>query len=124
MPSGHLSKKRGGTGEGGGEEEGVGPRWGCLTMDRPTRFVVAWAFAPSEDEAAPAVVRRTRERTEGRRGVPWIGDGRAVYRREVRRVYHDPVRTGKRGRPPLKPTPGVGAYPGGEAPPQREGSEG
>jgi len=77
-------------------------------MDRPTRFVVAWAFAPSEDEAAPAVVRRTRERTEGRRGVPWIGDGRAVYRREVRRVYRDPVRTGKPGRPPLKPTPGVG----------------
>ena len=56
-------------------------------MGRPARFVVAWAFAPSEEEGAKEAVRRARERTEGRRGVPWISDGRAVYRREVRKAY-------------------------------------
>ncbi len=32
----------------------------------------------------------------------------AVYRREIRHTYRDPQRTGRRGRPPLVPTPGVG----------------
>jgi hypothetical protein len=40
--------------------------------------------------------------------VIWIRDGRPVYRRAVRRVYRDAQPTGKRGRPPLAPTPGVG----------------
>lgn len=77
-------------------------------MDRPTRFVVAWAFAASEDEAAHCVVAQTRQRTSGHRGVPWVSDGREVYRREVRRVYRDSKRLGKRGRPRLVPTTGVG----------------
>lgn len=77
-------------------------------MDRPTRFVVAWAFAASEDEAAPQVVEKTRQRTAGQRGVPWVSDGRKVYRRAVQRVYRDPQRLGKRGRPRLVRTPGVG----------------
>lgn len=64
-------------------------------MDRPTRFVVAWASAASEDEAAPCVVAQTRQRTSGHRGVPWVSDGREVYRREVRRVYREPKRLGK-----------------------------
>ena len=79
-----------------------------MSQGRPTRFVVAWAFAPSEDEAAPEVVRQTRQRTHQQAGVAWISDGRAVYRREIRRTYRDPQRTGRRGRPPLVPTPRVG----------------
>ena len=86
----------------------MGPRWGCLTQDRPTRFVVAWSFGASEDEAAPEAVRQTRQRTHQHKGVPWISDGRAVYRQEVRRTYRDPQRTGRPGRPPVVPTPGVG----------------
>ncbi len=38
----------------------------------------------------------------------WISDGRPVYRRAVRQVYRDAQPTGKRGRPPLVLTPGVG----------------
>jgi len=49
-----------------------------------------------------------RQRTHQQAGVPWISDGRAVYRREIRRTYRDPQRTGRHGRPPLVPTPGVG----------------
>jgi hypothetical protein len=77
-------------------------------MDRPTRFIIAWSFGASEDEAAPSVVATTRERTAGRQGVPWVSDGRKVYRQEVRRTYRDPQRTGKPGRPPLVATPGIG----------------
>lgn len=85
----------------------MGPRWGCLSLDRPSRFVAAWGFGPSEDDAAPGVVGRTRQRTAGRRGVPWLSDGRGVYRWAIRRIYRDAHRTGKPGRPPLRPTPGV-----------------
>ena len=79
-----------------------------MTQDRPTRFIVAWSFGPSEAAAAPPVVARTRMRTADQAGVPWVSDGRDVYRQALRRVYRDPVRTGRRGRPPLRPTPGVG----------------
>jgi len=61
--------------------------------------VVAWAFAGSEDAAAPQVVAQTRRRTAGHGGVAWVSDGRAVYRQEVGRVYRDAQRLGKRGRP-------------------------
>jgi hypothetical protein len=76
-------------------------------MDRPTRFIVARGFAASEDEAAPSVVAQTRQRTAGRRGVPWVSDGKAIYWRAIAKTCRDPVRTGKRGRPPLQPTAGV-----------------
>lgn len=39
--------------------------------------------------------------------MQWISDGKAVYRREVRRVYREPKRTGRRGRPQLELTLGV-----------------
>lgn len=39
--------------------------------------------------------------------MPWVSDGRGVYRTQIPRVYRDPQRTGKRGRPPLIPTPGL-----------------
>ena len=74
-----------------------------MSQDRASRFVVAWAFAPTEDQAAPEVVRWTRRRTHARAGVPWVSDGRQAYRKAMGRVYRDPRPTGKRGRPPLVP---------------------
>lgn len=85
----------------------MGARWGCLSQDRASRFVVAWAFAPTEEQAAPTVVRLTRERTRQQAGIPWISDGKRAYAKQVRKVYRDPERTGKIGRPPLRATPGV-----------------
>lgn len=96
----------------------MGARWGCLSQDRPTRFVVAWGFGESEDVAAPQVVRKTRARTLGQKGVPWVSDGRAVYRREIPKTYRDSHRSGRRGRPKLAPTEGVGLV---QAVKQREG---
>ena len=80
MPSGLLSKKCGQHKDQVSTQEGVGYRWGCISMDRPTRFVVAWAFAALEDEAAPCVMAQTRQRTASHHSVSWVSDGREVYR--------------------------------------------
>ena len=72
-----------------------------MSQDRASRFVVAWAFGPTEDEVAPEVVRLTRQRTQAQAGVAWVSDGREAYRKAIRRVYRDPQPTGQRGRPPL-----------------------
>lgn len=90
-----------------GSEEG-GPRWGCFSLHRASRFVVSFHAGASEEKAAPHVVRQTRERTAGRRGILWISDGSGSYEKWVRKVYRDPVRTGAVGRPRLVRTPGVG----------------
>lgn len=86
----------------------AGPRWGGLSQHRQSRFVVAWSFRRSEEAAAPEVVGKTRQRTAGEAGVVWVSDGSASYEKWVGRIYRDPVRTGKVGRPRLARTPGVG----------------
>lgn len=106
MPSGRLSKKDPDAGDAADASGGVGPRWGCLSQDRPTRFVVAWAFARSEAEVVPEIVRQTCHRTYQHAGLAWVSDGRVVYRREICRTYRDPQRTDPRGRSPLVPMPG------------------
>jgi hypothetical protein len=70
--------------------------------------VVAWNAGASEEEAAPGVVLQTRERTAGRAGILWISDGSGSYEKWIGRVYRDPVRTGRPGRPRLERTRGVG----------------
>ena len=72
-----------------------------MSQDRASRFVVAWAFGPTEDELAPEVVRLSRQHTHAQAGASWVSDGRKAYEKAIRRVYRDPQRTGKRGRPPL-----------------------
>jgi hypothetical protein len=70
--------------------------------------VLAWSIGGSEAEAAPEVVWLTRKRTLGRRGCRWISDGHPAYLKAIRRVYRDPLRTGRVGRPRLVSTPDVG----------------
>lgn len=70
--------------------------------------MVSFSAKQSEAEAAAEVVPQTRKRTAGRRGIRWISDGHPAYRRWIRKVYRDPVRSGARGRPRLATTPGVG----------------
>lgn len=79
-----------------------------MSLERSSRFVIAWQAAPSEAQAAPEVIRQTRARTAGRAGCVWISDGHPIYAKTIRRVYRDPVRTGRRGRPRLVHTPDVG----------------
>ena len=70
--------------------------------------MVAFCAKRSEAAAVPVVVRQTRERTAGQRGIRWISDGHHAYMKAVRRTYRHKVRTGAPGRPRFAPTPGVG----------------
>lgn len=90
------------------EADVPGPRWGGISQHRKSRFVVAWSFQKNEEAAAPEVVKKTRLRTVGRKGIVWVSDGSGSYEKWVGRVYRDPVRTGKVGRPKLARTAGVG----------------
>jgi len=70
--------------------------------------VVAFCAKRSEAEAVPVVVRLTRERTAGQRGIIWVSDGHHAYVKAVKRTYRHRVRTRAPGRPRYAPTPGVG----------------
>lgn len=70
--------------------------------------MVAFCARDSEADAVPVVVRQTRERTAGQRGIIWISDGHHAYVKAVRRTYRHRVRTRAPGRPRYAPTPGVG----------------
>jgi len=91
-----------------GESAERGPRWGCVSLERDSRFAIAWNGSGSEAQAAPRVIEQTRARTRQQAGCVWISDGHAIYPKTIRRVYRNPLRTGRVGRPRLVPTPGVG----------------
>jgi hypothetical protein len=84
----------------------VGEWWGCLIVDRASRFVVAHTTGPRVGALAAAAIRRAHARSGGR-PLAWVGDGGQPDRRLIERAYRRPVRTGKRGRPPLRVPAGV-----------------
>ena len=84
----------------------MGERWGCLIVDRPTRFVAAVATGPRVGDLAARAIRLAHRRSHGR-PLAWCGDGWQPYAAIIRRLYRRPVRTGKRGRPPLRVPAGV-----------------
>jgi len=84
----------------------VGERWGCLIVDRASRFVAAHAAGPRVGDLAAVAIGRVHARSGGR-PLAWVGDGWQPYRRLIERAYRRPVRTGRRGRPPLRVPAGV-----------------
>ena len=76
-----------------------GERWGCLVIDRASRFVVAHASGPRQETLAARVFAQTKQRSAGQ-AVPWCSDGWRPYPEQLLRTYRQPVRTGRRGRPP------------------------
>lgn len=70
--------------------------------------MVAFCAKGSEAEAVPVVVRQTRERTVGQRGIILISDGHHAYVKAIRCTYRHKVRVCPTGRPRFVPTPGVG----------------
>ena len=84
----------------------MGERWGCLIVDRPTRFIAAHAAGPRAGGLAERAIRLAHRRSGGR-PVAWCGDGWQPYARIIHRLYRRPVRTGTRGRPPLRLPAGV-----------------
>jgi IS1 family transposase len=85
----------------------AGERWGCFTVDRSSRFIVAWTAGARDAEMAQTIVRTTRARTAGQVGIGGISDGWAEYLTAIQEAYYDPVPTpGLRWELRL-PTPGV-----------------
>lgn len=78
-------------------------------MDRPSRFVVAWAAGPRTPALAEAVVQTTRRRTLAQAGVSWISDGWNAYADLIADHYCDPIPAAIPGRAwsILHQTPGV-----------------
>lgn len=77
-----------------------------MIQDRASRFVVAHACGKRDEGLAAQAVRQARERS-GDRPLAWCSDGWRPYPPVIRRAYRRPVRTGRRGRPPLRVPAGV-----------------
>ena len=72
-----------------------------MIVERQSRFVVAHASGRRREETlATEAVRKAHARSRGR-PVSWCSDGWRAYPKAIRRAYRRPVRTGRRGRPPL-----------------------
>ena len=89
-----------------GEAGQAGQRWGGLVIERASRFVVAHASGPREEALAARVFAQPKARSAGQ-ALPWCSDGWRPYPEQLRRAYRQPVRTGRRGRPPLRLPDGV-----------------
>lgn len=80
--------------------DGSGERWGCLVLDRASRFIVAHATGRIGEELVATAVRQVAQRTR-QRPLAWCSDGWRGYARVVTQQYRQPQRTGQRGRPRL-----------------------
>jgi IS1 family transposase len=69
--------------------------------------VVAHRSGPHDEALAECAVRQTQSRSAGQT-VVWCSDGWRPYPAVIARVYRQPVRTGRRGRPALRVPDGVG----------------
>lgn len=78
-----------------------------MSIDRPSRFIIAWAFGPRTAQLAERIVHATRARTAEHAGIAWISDGWEPYAGTIRDTYTDPIPAGIGDWRILKPTPGV-----------------
>src|SRR5262249_17162396 len=86
----------------------TGDRWGCMRVDRASRFVVGWASGPREETLAETVVAPTGQRTAGQVGIRYVSDGWKPYAETVRTTDRDREPSGIRsGWDILRPTEGI-----------------
>jgi IS1 family transposase len=78
-----------------------------VIQDRKSRFIVAHASGRRREEAlATEAIRKAHARSRGQ-PVSWCSDGWRAYPKAITRAYRRPVRTGRRGRPPLRVPEGL-----------------
>jgi IS1 family transposase len=75
-----------------------------VIQDREGRFIVAHASRRREEALANEAIRKVHARSGGQ-PVSWCSDGWRAYPKAITHVYRRPVRTGRRGRPPLRVVP-------------------
>jgi hypothetical protein len=79
-----------------------------MSVDRASRFVVAWASGPREETLAETVVAATRQRTAGQVGIPYVSDGWKPHEETIRTTCRDREPSGIRPRwDNLRPTAGI-----------------
>jgi IS1 family transposase len=77
-----------------------------VIQDRQSRFVVAHASGRRDEALVTEAITKAHARWRGQ-PVSWCSDGWQAYPKALRRAYRQPVRTGRRGRPPLVVPEGV-----------------
>ena len=77
-----------------------------MIQDRESRFIVAHAGGRRDEALATEAIRKAHARSRGQ-PVSWCSDGWRAYPKAITRVYRRPVRTGRRGRPPLRVPEGL-----------------
>src|ERR671916_430313 len=79
-----------------------GTVWMATAMSVFSRLFLWGAVAPQRDTTLiTQVVQQVRAAAQRGRPILWAVDGFAAGTTAIRKVFRDPVRTGKRGRPPL-----------------------
>ncbi len=79
-----------------------GTVWMATAMSVFARLWLGGAVAPQRDTALiTQVVQRVRAAAQVGRPILWAVDGFAAWTTTILKVFRDPMRTGKRGRPPL-----------------------
>lgn len=77
-----------------------------MIQDRDSRFVVSHASGRREEALVAEAIRKAHARSRGQ-PVSWCSDGWRAYPKAITRAYRRPVRTGRRGRPPLRVPEGL-----------------
>ena len=77
-----------------------------MSQDRKSRFIVAHASGRRDEALATEAIRKAYARSRGQ-PVSWCSDGWRAYPKAITRAYRRPVRTGRRGRPPLRVPEGL-----------------
>jgi len=79
-----------------------------MSIDRASRFVVAWTSGPREETLAEKVVTATRLRTREQVGIAYVSDGWKPYAETIKDTYRDREPSGIRpGWDILRRTEGV-----------------
>ena len=79
-----------------------GTVWMATAMSVFARLFLWGAIAPHRDTALiTQVVQQVRAAAQVERPILWAVDGFAAWTTAILQVFRDPVRTGRRGRPPL-----------------------
>jgi IS1 family transposase len=77
-----------------------------VIQDRQSRFIVAHASGRRTEALAAEAIQKAHARSRGQ-PVGWCSDGWRAYPKAITKAYREPVRTGRRGRPPLVVPEGV-----------------